>query len=252
MKKLLLVSTLLIGLPFASRADVATIDITAIKQAVQDATQALQEAQRIEQAATTTYQQLMSAVNPNTYIQPLLSMANPLPSMGNISQMITGGESLGNLTGLSSAFKSANTVYSPTSTGATDFVASLLGRQSNSWSNTQAMAAQELTDAQARVTALQNLQGQIPDLQSEADLTKFHDELGNEQAKLQALQIQMQGTSLMAGIQNNQYQLQEMQRQRQSADDLMTSFGGTAGPNTGNNALVANNTPNVPNFVAGN
>jgi len=251
MRKLLLLGCVLAGVPVAAHADILTFDPTSMGQSIKDAAQALSEAQRIEQQAMNTVHQLTSVINPNAITSQLTSAVNPLPGMGNMASMVTGGGGIGSVTGLARQFMNANTVYKPTSTGTNDFVAGLLDRQSNSWSNTQAMPAQQVQDAQARYDAIAEIQDEIPNVTSQADLTALNDRLEAEKAKLAVLQVQMQSTQTMASTQVQQYQLQEMQRQRQSADALMESFGGNANGTSDTNGLVTLiNTPNVPSFNA--
>jgi Type IV secretion system proteins len=230
MRKILLATVAVIGPAWHAQAQVIVEDPKSILQQIQNFTKQIHQMQQDFQVYTGIYTNLLSAINPNAIASELMSVANPMPGAGQIAGLITGGSggmNLGSITSMISLFSRANTNYLPTSTGAGDFTATLLGRQSTTLSNVQGLAQQSLTSIQSHITALNDIQSALTTAKTEADLTGVSGRLTAEQANLTAQGVQIAAISAMAQTQQQQYEAQVMQQQRRDADELMQSVGGS-------------------------
>ena len=232
MRKMLLATVAVVGLFGRAHAQVIVEDPKSILQQIQDFTTQINQMKQDFQVYTGIYTNLLSAINPNAIESELMSVANPMPGAGQIASLITGGGSggmnLGSITSMISLFSKANTNYLPSSTGAGDFMATLLGRQSSTLSNVQGLAQQSLTSIQSHITALNDIQSQLSTAKTEADLTGVSGRLTAEQANLTAQGVQIAAVSAMAQTQQQQYDAQVTQQQRKDADELMQSVGGSS------------------------
>lgn len=226
----------------ASRAQIVTIDPTEITQTINT----LHQLQQEYQVVMGVFGSLLRAVDPNSMATGLIG-SQPLPGASQISGMVSGSGNFGNLSGVANQFLSANTVYTPQSTGAGDFNATYLQRNGNTLAGVQAMIQQSIQSIQTHITGLTDIQGQLSTVKTEADVSAINGRLMAEQANLSAQGVQAQSLQTMLQAQQQAYQLQELQKQRQSADALLQSVtgGGSGG------GASAQTTTNIPTFTAG-
>jgi hypothetical protein len=217
----------LMALAMPARAQVPVIDSSSITQLLNQ----LQQMKQDYQTFMGIYGTLLRVINPNSLATGLIG-SQPMPISPNISQMMVGGGSLGSLTGLANQFKSANTVYTPQSTGSNDFNASFLQKTGNTLANVQAMLQQQITSIQSHITGLTTIQSSLSTATTQADLTAINGRLQAEQANLSAQGVQAQSLQTMLAAQQQQYELQQLQVQRQSADALLASVSGATTPGT--------------------
>ena len=221
-----------------ARAQVVTISPAELMRMAEQLAQMKQEYQGV----LGIFGSLTRSINPNSMATNLIG-SNPLPGVPQVSQMMVGGGNFGSLGGAARQFLSANTVYTPQSTGPDDFNAAYMQRIGNTLSGVQAMAQQSMSSIASHITGLTEVQGQLSSVTTEADMSAIKGRLQAEQANLAAQGTQAQSLQTMLVAQHQQYELQQMQIQRQSADALLASAtgGGGVGPQT--TAL------NVPTFT---
>ena len=245
MRRFLLAATTLVAFRIApAHAQLVTIDPAEIAQTVNT----LHQLQQQYQVVMGVFGSLMRAVDPNSMAANLIG-SQPLPGASQISGMVTGNGNFGNLSGVANQFLSANTVYSPQSTGAGDFNASYLQRSGNSLAGVQAMIQQSIGSIQTHIAGLTDIQGQLSTVKTEADVSAINGRLTAEQANLSAQGVQAQSLQTMLMAQQQQYQLQEQQKQRQSADALLQSV--TGGTSAGGTPMLTTTTTTVPTFSTG-
>jgi hypothetical protein len=220
----------------ASHAQIVTIDPAEITQTINT----LHQLQQEYQVVMGVFGSLLRAVDPNSMATALIG-SQPLPGASQISGMLSGSGNFGNLSGVANQFLSANTVYTPQSTGAGDFNATYLQRNGNTLAGVQAMIQQSIQSIQTHITGLTDIQGQLSTVKTEADVSAINGRLMAEQANLSAQGVQAQSLQTMLQAQQQAYQLQELQVQRQSADALLQSV-------TNGTGTVAPPTTTVPNF----
>jgi hypothetical protein len=240
MRRLLLATvaaaSVLGGYARSSTAQIVTIDPAEITQTINT----LHQLQQEYQAVMGVFGSLLRAVDPNSMATGLIG-SQPLPGASQISGMLSGNGSFGGLSGLANQFLSANTVYTPQSTGAGDFNATYLQRNGNTLAGVQAMLQQSIQSIQTHIAGLTDIQGQLSTVKTEADVSAINGRLMAEQANLSAQGVQAQSLQTMLMAQQQAYQLQEMQVQRQSADALLQSV-------TGGTGAAVQPTTTVPNF----
>jgi len=225
-----------------SNAQIATIDTAEITQTINT----LHQLQQEYQAVMGVFGSLLRAVDPNSMATGLIG-SQPLPRAPQISGMLSGSGNFGSLSGVANQFLSANTVYTPQSTGADDFNATFIQRTGNTLAGVQAMIQQSIQSIQTHITGLTDIQGQLSTVKTEADVSAINGRLMAEQANLSAQGVQAQSLQTMLQAQQAQYQLQEVQKERQSADALLQSVTGGA---SGSSASIQTTTT-VPTFTAG-
>jgi primosomal protein N' len=237
------VTGLLAGVPQQSRAQgIPTIDAAEIAQTINT----LHQLQQQYQAVMGIFGTLLRVVDPNSIATNIIG-TQPLPGAPQISQMITGSGNFGSLGSLASQFLSANTVYTPQSTGSDDFNAAFMQRSSNTLAGVQAMAQQSMASLQQHIIGLSTVQQQLSDVQTQADVSAIQGRLQAEQANLAAQGAQAQYLGTLLAAQQQQYQLQELQSRRQSADALLASVTGS-GAASGNSAAPQLSAMNLPTF----
>jgi Type IV secretion system proteins len=226
-----------------SSAQIVTIDPAEITQTINT----LHQLQQEYQAVMGVFGSLLRAVDPNSIATSLIG-SQPLPGALQISGMLSGSGNFGNLSEVANQFLSANTAYTPRSTGADDFNASFLQRNSNTLAGVQAMIQQSIQSIQTHIAGLIDIQGELSTVKTEADVSAINGRLTAEQANLSAQGVQAQSLQTMLQAQQAQYQLQEMQKRRQSADALLQSVTGGV---PGSGASTPTTTTTVPTFTAG-
>lgn len=226
MKRILLATTAALALlGFQARlvyAQIPTIDAASIAQLLNQLRQMKQD----YQVYMGIFGSLLRVVDPNSMAAGIIG-SQPLPGVPQISQMMVGGGNFGSLTGLASQFMQANTVYTPQSTGANDFNAAFMQRNSNTLAGVQAMAQQSINSIQTHITGLTDVQQQLSTVKTDADVAAIQGRLQAEQANLSAQGVQAQSLQTMLAAQQAQYQLQIQQMTRQSADSTVAYYSGT-------------------------
>jgi type IV secretion system protein VirB5 len=246
MRRFLLAATVgicLLGLEAPARAQIAVIDGASITQLLNQ----LQQLKQEYQATMGIFGSLLRAVDPNQVATNLIG-SQPLPGGQQISQLLIGEGNFGSLSGLANQFLTANTVYTPLSTGSGDVNATLLQRSGNSLAGVQAMVQQSIQSIQQHILGLTQIQAQLSTVTTEADVSAVQGRLQAEQANLAAQGVQAQSLQTMLQAQQLQYQLQQQQMVRQAADSTVAYYGGAPQAPAAQPQVTA---ATIPTFAAG-
>lgn len=239
MKKWLLASVCLLALMGAPRADVPVIDAGHIALDVKNAAIQLAQMKKDYEVAIGTFSQLVRGVNPMALAGKLLGGESTLGSVGSMagSVMGIGRDTMGvvnmvrgigmtgfNMNAMMGSILNQNTYYSPPGN---DFQANWIRQQGTTLASYQTLALRSLQDAQDRLTGIDEIQAELGNVSSQADLVAIQGRIQGEAGKVQAMQLQMASLSAVMTAQQQSYDLQQMQANRKSADEFGTKAGTT-------------------------
>jgi hypothetical protein len=227
------------GLAHPARADLPTIDIGMITQAVRQ----LEWLRDQYQVMTQQLRALSSSLDLGSIGQELIPQAirNPFGSITSNLPNLVGGTQLGNMPG-ASQFLQQDRLFEATGN---DFTATQMNSAATGLANLKAIAMQLINGNETRLSAIDGLQADLQGAEDVSQVERINGRINLENQALATQAAQFQQLQAMAELQRHTDEQRTLQRQRADDEAIvnMTKDQGTGG------AMAP--APASPAFMAG-